>query len=64
MTNGIKVGYPHMEDTKSVLMPQQHLLKTPSLDPMYSKSVEKVLAELRALKESHIAMVLKLGLPS
>ncbi len=56
MTNRIKVGYTHMEDIKSVLMPQQHLLKT--LDPVYSKSVEEVLAELWALKESYVEMVL------
>ncbi len=49
MTNGIKVGYPHMEDIKSVLMPRQHLLKT-----LYSKSVDKVRAELRAVKESYL----------
>jgi hypothetical protein len=56
MTNGIKVGYPHIEDIKSVLMPWQHILKT--FDPVYSKSVEEVLAELRALKESYVAMIL------
>jgi hypothetical protein len=56
LTNGIKVGYPHMEDIKSVLMPLQHILKT--LDPVYSKSVEEVRAELRALKEPYVDMVL------
>ncbi len=51
------MGYPHTEDIKSVLMPRQHILKT--LDPVYSKPVEEVLAELRVLKESYVDMVLK-----
>jgi hypothetical protein len=55
LTNGIKDGYPHMEDIKSVLMPGQHILKI--LDPVYTKSVEEVLAELSALKESYVVMV-------
>ena len=45
-----------MEDIKSVLMPRQHILKT--LDPVYCKSVEEVRADLRALKESYVDMVL------
>jgi hypothetical protein len=57
MTNKIKVGHPHMEDIKSVLMPLQHLLKTLDL-VYYSKLVQEVQAELRALKESYVEMVL------
>ena len=56
LTNGIKVGYPHMEDIKSVLMPRQHILKT--IDPVYSRSVEEVRAELRASKEAYVDLVL------
>jgi hypothetical protein len=56
LTNGIEGGYPHMEDIKSVLIPRQHILK--ALDLVYSKSVEEVRADLRALKESYVDMVL------
>ncbi len=45
-----------MEDIKSVLMPRQHLQKT--LDPVFSKSVDEVHAELRALKEPYVEIVL------
>ncbi len=51
-----------MEDIKSVLMPRQHILKT--RDPVYSKSVEEMRAELRALKESYVDMVLNNRYPA
>ena len=43
-------------------MPRPHILKT--LDQVYSKLVEEVRADLRALKESYVDMVLNHRYPA
>ena len=54
--DGIKVGFPQMEDMHVLLMPRQHVLKR--IDPTNSKSVEEVRSELRDLSRQYVAVVI------
>ncbi len=51
----IEVGFPQMEDIKTLLIPRQHVLKR--IDPYNSKPIEDVRRELRSLKADYVNIV-------
>ena len=51
----IEVGFPQMEDIRTLLIPRQHVLKR--IDPCNSKPIEDVRRELRSLKNEYVNIV-------